>query len=171
MTSELKLEQLETELKKARKDGSRVLVEAIEGQIAVVQKKMTGMNNRKAETKDGVLVGINETVYEYITPKIYTNYGNVTTKRAGSITEKKVTAVSTKGNQFAFDRPMYGRPSYHQSTGYFSTAHAAAEACLKDVEYQTNRKQSDIDELQKQLTNLNEYSLDNARELLAKLKG
>lgn len=160
--------QIEEVEKLITKADNKIVRDALQLQLSALKKKQTGTKNRKAKTRDNVLVGVNEKVFGYDSPRTYSGYGNggKVGYYPAKIYERTITAVSTKGDQFAFGTPSYGRYSYYGSNGYFSTQLAAAEACKDDVLEQIKRQEETVKDAESVLERYKTYNLSEADRLL-----
>lgn len=160
--------QIEEVEKLITKADNKIVRDALQLQLSALKKKQTGTKNRKAKTRDNVLVGVNEKVFGYDSPRTYSGYGNggKVGYYPAKIYERTITAVSTKGDQFAFGTPSYGRHSYYGSNGYFSTQLAAAEACKDDVLKQIKHQEETVKDAESVLERYKTYNLSEADRLL-----
>ena len=161
-TIESQIEEVE---KLITKTDNKIVRSALQLQLSALKKKQTGTKNRKAKTRDNVLVGVNEKVFGYDSPRTYSGYGS-DNKVGAKIYERTITAVSTKGDQFAFSTQSYGRHSYYGSNGYFSTQLAAAEACKDDVLEQIKRQEESVKDAESVLERYKTYNLSEAERLI-----
>ena len=158
--------QIEEVEKLITKADNKIVRDALQLQLSALKKKQTGTKNRKAKTRDNVLVGVNEKVFGYDSPRTYSGYGS-DNKVGAKIYERTITAVSTKGDQFAFSTQSYGRRhSYYGSNGYFSTQLAAAEACKDDVLEQIKRQEESVKDAESVLERYKTYNLSEAERLI-----
>ena len=157
--------QIEEVEKLITKADNKIVRDALQLQLSALKKKQTGTKNRKAKTRDNVLVGVNEKVFGYDSPRTYSGYGS-DNKVGAKIYERTITAVSTKGDQFAFSTQSYGRHSYYGSNGYFSTQLAAAEACKDDVLEQIKRQEESVKDAESVLERYKTYNLSEAERLI-----
>ena len=160
--------QIEEVEKLITKADNKIVRDALQLQLSALKKKQTGTKNRKAKTRDNVLVGVNEKVFGYDSPRTYSGYGNGDKVRycPAEINARTITAVSTKGDQFAFSTQSYGRHSYYGSNGYFSTQLAAAEACKDDVLEQIKRQEESVKDAESVLERYKTYNLSEAERLI-----
>ena len=160
--------QIEAVEKLITKTDNKIVRDALQLQLSALKKKQTGTKNRKAKTRDNVLVGVNEKVFGYDSPRTYSGYGNGDKVRycPAEINARTITAVSTKGDQFAFSTQSYGRHSYYGSNGYFSTQLAAAEACKDDVLEQIKRQEETVKDAESVLERYKTYNLSEAERLI-----
>ena len=162
-TIESQIEEVE---KLITKTDNKIVRNALDLQLVALKKKQTGTKNRKAKTRDHVLVGVGAKVFGYDLPKSYVGYGsNKVTYYAGSINERTITAISTKGD-IAFDSPMYGRHSYYGAGGYYSTPLVAAKNCKDEVLDQIKRQEETVKSAESVLERYKNYNLVEADRLL-----
>lgn len=160
-TIESQIEEVE---KLITKTDNKIVRSALQLQLSALKKKQTGTKNRKAKTRDHVLVGVGAKVFGYDLPKSYVGYGsNKVTYYAGSINERTITAISTKGD-IAFDSP--GRHSYYGADIYYSTPLVAAEACKAEMLVQIKRQEVTVKSAESVLERYKNYNLVEADRLL-----
>ena len=158
--------QIEEVEKLITKSDNKIVRDALQLQLSALKKKQTGTKNRKAKTKDGVLVGIGDSVFSYTVPRTYENYGQKISKHPALISERLITAVSSSGGQFSFNPPSYGRPSYYASHAFYSTKLAAATACYDEVQVGIERREENIKEANQSLALYINYNVVDADRLL-----